>query len=597
MGQGGSFRTGFRVSWAWLGLAAVLALLPGCATLRSLGVERESEETASLERPEASPEYDFMVGQMLEMDGHLPEASAAYARALAKDPDSLDLLKKLAELAARQNQLDVAVAHAERAHALAPDDVGVRVFLGTVLRIQGSPERASEVLRDENGDPISKEAALLLFGLLMDTDRLDEALATATWLHAQEPDSARGAFAMAAALHKMGRPEEAEATLRESLGEQVDDIAVYHAIARLRREAEDREGEIAVYREVLEKHPGHRATLGALVDALVAEDRLDEAVGLLEEVERRYPEDLRSRVRLGFLLFERRDFAGAAERFESVLALSPVQGEIAYFLGVTRRRLGEEEAARAAFERIPTEDERYAEARAQIAGIFEERGEYDLAMAEVELARARQPGRELDLYLASLRAKSGDFEGAVAFLEGLLAESPDDPEVLYSLGVIHGDARRQQEALGYMERALAKNADHAGALNYLGYTWAERGENLELAERYVRRALELRPDDGYITDSLGWVFYMRARPLLQSGQVKDGRALLELAVQNLERAQELTGGDPVIAEHLGDAYLLLDRKRHALEKYQEAIGLGPRLDEQPQLHQKYERLQRELDGR
>ena len=113
----------------------------------------------------------------------------------------------------------------------------------------------------------------------------------------------------------------------------------------------------------------------------------------------------------------------------------------------------------------------------------------------------------------------------------------------------------------------------------------------------IRRALELRPDDGFITDSLGWVYYMRARPLLESGNVKDGRALLRRAITELEKAAQLTGGDPVISEHLGDAYLLLPDRKRALEKYREAIRLEPRSGEQPDLRRKFEELNRELGSK
>jgi tetratricopeptide (TPR) repeat protein len=90
---------------------------------------------------------------------------------------------------------------------------------------------------------------------------------------------------------------------------------------------------------------------------------------------------------------------------------------------------------------------------------------------------------------------------------------------------------------------------------------------------------------------------MRARPLLETGNVKDGRALLRRAIQELEKALQLTGGDPVISEHLGDAYLLLPDKKRALERYREAIRLVPRESEQPLLRSKYEELKREIESR
>ena len=93
----------------------------------------------------------------------------------------------------------------------------------------------------------------------------------------------------------------------------------------------------------------------------------------------------------------------------------------------------------------------------QIAAIYERRGDYAARAQPRSSPRgsASRRGR-LDLYVASLRAKTGDFDGAVAFLQGLLAASPDDDEVLYNLGVLHGEAKRTDEALRYMEQALAK---------------------------------------------------------------------------------------------------------------------------------------------
>jgi len=146
-----------------------------------------------------------------------------------------------------------------------------------------------------------------------------------------------------------------------------------------------------------------------------------------------------------------------------------------------------------------------------------------------------------------------------------------------------------------MERAIEQNPNNANALNYVGYTWAERGDNLDQAEDYIVRALDLRPNDGFIIDSLGWVYYMRARPLFDTGRKEEAKKYLDRALKELLRAQELTGGDPVVSEHLGDAYILLDQKHQALQKYQEAVDLTPREGEQPDLLEKLEALRREIE--
>lgn len=581
-----------RTGSGWALLLVLLLAASGCASWMPGG---SPEPSPSLQ--DASPELDFLIGRDHEGEGRLAEALDAYTRALSKDPESVYLLKRAAELSARQNRLSEAVVYAERALELEPDNQGVRLFLGTLYRFRKDVASAERVLRDENGRPLDEDAAVLLYGIYAENRRLAEARALAEWMIDDDPEGLRGYFALADAQEKLGDPAAAEATLRAGLERSPGEMALYAALARGRRMRGDRVGEIAIYREVLEIHPKHRATLEALADAQLALEQTDDAVETLEVLESLYPGDLRARLRLAFVEFERDNFAAAAERFEFALQQNPNEYEVVYFLGVVRRRLGEDEQAIAAFDRIPASADRYAEARTQIAGIYEHRGDFDRAIAEVERARQVHESQPLDLYLASLRAKAGDLEGALAFLQRLLDESPGDAEILYNIGVIHGEAKQVEQAIHYMHLVLGVNPDHAGALNYVGYTWAERGTNLDQAEAMISRALELRPDDGYITDSLGWVYVMRARPLLEQGEIEAAHVYLDRAMDELQRAAELTGGDPVISEHLGDVYLLLGEKERALSMYEEALGLAPREGEQPELREKYERLREELRAR
>ena len=589
MRAGRAVFTGGRAGSALL--AAALVWVGGCAT-------PAAPPSRAAQAPQASsPELDFLVGRQLELEGRLAEAEQAYRRAATQDPDVAFLQRKIAQLAARQGDLAAAVEHAERAHALAPEDVETRLLLGTLYRVRKDTAGAEGVLRGEDGQPLHEDAAFLLYTIYVEAERYGDALAAARWILDADPDSLRGWFALAGVYERMDRPGEAEDALEQALERQPGNLAIYAALARARRTRGDREGEVAVYREVLDRYPHHHATLRSLADALVALNRTDEAIAALEEVARYHPEDFASAVRLALLEYDAGRYESAEARLETASARNPDEFEVAYLLGLVRQRLGRSDEALEAFGRVPADHRYYVDARTQSAVIHEERQELAEALADVERARAVRGSRPLDLYSASLRAKTGDFEAAAAFLEGLLAESPDDDELLYNLGVLHGGARQYDEALRYMQLALEKNPDNPQALNYVGYTWAERGEKLDEAEQLITRALALRPDDGYITDSLGWVYYMRARPLVQSGRAPDlveGRALLQRALRELERAEELTGGDPVIAEHLGDVYLLLDEKGRALEFYEDAMDQEPREEEQPELRGKFERLRREL---
>ena len=110
-----------------------------------------------------------------------------------------------------------------------------------------------------------------------------------------------------------------------------------------------------------------------------------------------------------------------------------------------------------------------------------------------------------------------------------------------------------------MRKAIELNDRHARALNYVGYTMAEEGKNLDEAERLIRRALAVEPYSGYILDSLGWIYYQRGQ--------------YELAFNYLKRAAATGDEDPVIFEHLGDAAMKLGRYELARKAYEKALEL------------------------
>jgi len=112
-------------------------------------------------------------------------------------------------------------------------------------------------------------------------------------------------------------------------------------------------------------------------------------------------------------------------------------------------------------------------------------------------------------------------------------------------------------AIEVMRKILETDSKNANALNYIGYTYAEMGIKLEEAKQMIKAALESEPDDGYIMDSLAWVYY----------RMGHHRKALEVILEAIKRVPR----DPVIQEHLGDIYLSLGKKAKATEAYQRAL--------------------------
>jgi tetratricopeptide (TPR) repeat protein len=584
---------------ASLGVLLLSGLATACASLPLPGLGGDaapapSRGSGKLVRPDSGVEYDFLVGELAARDGEFEEARAAFGRAVEKDPSSAYLYYRLARLAAQADDMEAAILHAERGLELDPDDLDGRLFLGRLYRIRHDLPAVERVLRDEAGRPISPAAGMLLYQVYLERGRADEALALVEALLEEDEENLAARMALATIYERMQRFDDAERVLREALDYHPNRFVLYGRLARMRRAAGNREGEVEIYEEVLAQHPGHYGTLVSMGEAQIALNDTEGAITTYTKIAEIYPEDLQVVRRLASLEFAAGHYEESAARLREAMRRHPTHFEFAYSLGQVLRGLGKPEEALEVFSRIPKAQPLYIEARMQIASIYEEQGRLDEALAEAEAIRLLRPERGLDFHVASLRARSGAFEGGVALLEALLEENPDDDEVLYQIGVLYGLNQDSDTALEYMHRVLEHNPKSAHALNYIGYTWAERGENLDEAERLIRQAVSLKPKDGYIADSLAWVYYMKARPMIEEGRHGEGMALLEEARRHLDRAVELTGGDPVVSEHLGDVYLLMDERDRALEYYEEAVDSNPREDEQPELMDKLDRLRREV---
>ncbi len=137
--------------------------------------------------------------------------------------------------------------------------------------------------------------------------------------------------------------------------------------------------------------------------------------------------------------------------------------------------------------------------------------------------------------------------------------------LLYARGIAYERDKQWQKAEADFQRALQLEPEQPFVLNYLGYSWVEQGVHLDKARAMIEKAVALRPTDGYIIDSLGWVLY-------RLGDLKG-------AAKQLERAVELRPEDPTINDHLGDVYWKIGRKLEAKFQWQHALSLNPEPDQ------------------
>jgi tetratricopeptide (TPR) repeat protein len=225
------------------------------------------------------------------------------------------------------------------------------------------------------------------------------------------------------------------------------------------------------------------------------------------------------------------------------------------------------EQALSALAAVPASSPYSWSARLRVAADLETLDRSDEAIAQLKQMASEQPARVgAEIELGDLLRNKKRFNEAVeaydeAIRRAAAAGLPERWSLFYDRGVALERAGQWQRSEADLLHALEMKPDQPLVLNYLGYSWVDRGENLDRGLKMIEKAVELRPEDGYIVDSLGWAHY----------RLGDYAG----AVQYLEKAIELLPEDPTINDHLGDAYWQSGRPVEARFQWRRALQFGP----------------------
>jgi tetratricopeptide (TPR) repeat protein len=238
----------------------------------------------------------------------------------------------------------------------------------------------------------------------------------------------------------------------------------------------------------------------------------------------------------------------------------------------------EPEQSDAVLDQIPRNSAYSWSARLRVAANLEALDRSDEAIAQLRDMAAESPKSvSADVQLGDILRNKKRFEEAAAAYDEAIKRAaagglPDRWTLFYDRGVSYERAGDWPKAEADLEHALELKPDQALILNYLGYSWIDKGEKLDAGLKMIEKAVDLRPQDGYIVDSLGWAHY-------RMGDYAG-------AVEYLERAVELVPDDATINDHLGDAYWRSGRHVEARYQWQRALQFGPEKDDIPPIEGK-----------
>ncbi len=543
--------------------------------------------------PSAASYAHFLRARLFHHNGDHRKALDELRLALASDDQSPYLLTEIAEEYARLSDLDRAEAQLKKVIEIAPDYAPAQLMMGRVLYESQKSTRAKGYLtRAIRLRPNEPDAYLVLTQLWLDQGKVDEAMKVVEELGAAVPGEPIGYRRLGLALAERGDLSRAEKLLLRAVDRDPGDFESWVALAGL-YERQDRLKEAGdAYGRALERDPENREVLlsaGRLAlrmnEVPVARAYFDQLLSLSRD-----PEQV---VKVAFSFLAARQVQGAAEVLDSGRR-NTEEPRLHFYAGLVHERLHEWSRAADAFQAVPKESgDLFHEARLHRAICLSSEGQHKAALelfkkifderpgvqgldaawaraceragqpsqAEALLLRAMTDAPSNETYDAVIGfyARQGRPQEAASLFFSAVGKSPADQALLFALASALERKGEWQRAVETMQRVLAKDSANAAAMNFIGYTLADHGGDLEEAERHVRKALESRPDSAAFLDSLGWVLFKKGD--------------LEHAIDALVRATQEAPDEPTLLEHLGDAQMKAGHKDKALEAWGHARRL------------------------
>ena len=484
----------------------------------------------------------YLKALLMSNQGNFAQALKEYEAALKLDPQSASMNEQAAETALELGEIDRALELSLRFVELAPKSADAHYLLGNVYWARGELDSAKKEFEKAIEVQPDFPKALYSLGNLLSSRSPEEAKKYLQDYLSRNPDNAAEAeFQLAVIEQRAGRDESAAAHLRASIDIDADNMHAYYALAQLYEVRRDTQAALGVYEEILERDSKN--------------------VALLNHV--------------GEIYFLLDDDARALERFSRAKEIMPSNPTTCLWMALLAEQRGDFQAAADSIKESSALNEEAA-LSLRLSYYLTQANKLKEAVAALETAHKTWPRNEEIAYFLALGyddLKMAD--KAIALMKTVLEIRPDHRDARFQLGALlekKGDIVNTE--IQFRE-ILRYYPDDASALNFLGYSLADRNLKLDEAEELIRRAIAISPENGAFADSLGWVNFRQGR--------------IASALVELRRAAELMPGDDTIWAHIAEVYAADGKFEDAWKAWKKSQHFGPGKPEYGKNAEKLER--------
>ena len=546
---------------AFLSVSCATTSLRTSPTKESLtGYEDADKEEMMVANDMACAYFYFLWGKTAENNHRFEEALEAYEKALLCDEESEYVKRKLAILLIKMDRKEQAANLLKKIISTNPQDTENITLLAKIYTSLGQYDEAVTIYQDLLKIKEDHDTLLMLGTLHAQNKEYDKAQKILKRLIHLEGDSYLAHYYLARLYLELQYDDKAAASYEKALELNWFERLAYE-VAEFYENRQEYEKAIPVYKRIIEEGGTSDMAKTRLVNLYLTIEENDKALELLRELRTILPESHNVDITISRILLSQKKYDEAIMILEDVLQTNPELTVVRYLLAMSYYRNKDNPRAEQQLSEIPAESSLYEDSiflRIRILSESDSHAEaIELLEKQIGDAATRKPS--FYMLLASLYRENEAAEQGREVYEQALRLYPEDTDILYNYGIFLEKIGKSDDAMAKMQEVVALDPENGAALNYVGYTWADNNLNLDMALEYIKKAVDLMPDDGYIRDSLGWIYF-------KMGDVN--KAIIEL-----EKASEMVQNDPVVKEHLGDVYLQTNQPEKALAAYEASYEL------------------------
>ncbi len=532
--------------------------IPAVASVPSRTISPPSDSRAS---------YHFLLGYQAELEQETEQAIKEYQLALQTDASSNYLKARLAVLYFTTGDVPTAVRYADEVADVPGLDAQMLGQIGGMYAAAGKPDQALRLFnRAIEQEPQRSEHYFAKGLLLANQKHYAEAESTIRSGIKVSPDSAVGYYYLGRISVEARDFDKATTHFEQAVTLNAAFEPAYVALGSVYEAKQDRDKAIGIYRRYLQGvNPRNREIRHHLIRLQVSAKQYDEALHELEGMLAEDPSDLDAQLRMGLVYGEQKNYPKAIQQLNQILTVRPAELKVRDYLGYLYEETKDYPKAMEAYRHNLTLEPSYFEGHLHLGVLQYRLKQYADAIEHLREASRLNPKQpESYIVLGLSHFQSEQYEPSLqAFLEGI-RYNPDNADLHFNAGTVYDKLDRFDDVVKSMQTTLTLDPHHADALNYLGYSYAERGVKIEEAITLTKQAVALRPTNGYYIDSLAWAFFKKG--------------LLAEALTEMKRAVALVGDDPVIYEHLGEIFLKQQHFSDGREALLHSLELDPSND-------------------